>query len=119
MPQDERSVLQAQNVRVLGMGSNQVRAEIIEIAEYPRLAEQLGVRAVPTTIIDGRVTLTGYTEPEALVDQIVRAAEHRLTPTRGALLTSLTGEGSTPLPKPPPREERGTVRPSGLVIPDR
>lgn len=119
LPADPHSILQARDVQALAMGSRHIRAEIVEVAEYQRLAEGLSIRSVPTTIIDGRATLTGYIAPETLADHIVRATEHTVLPARGGLITNITSEASTPLPQGPPSQEHGTVRPSGLFIPGR
>lgn len=103
----------------LAIAAQHLRAEIIEVSQFPRLAEQHGIRAVPTTIIDGKVTLTGMLEPEALVGQAVRAAEHQTVPARSPLLSASASQTSTPLPAPPAQERAGAVRPSGLIIPGR
>lgn len=49
---------------------------------YPKLMEQLGVEAFPTTVIigpDARVidSIEGYVEPRQLRQHLVRAASHR------------------------------------------
>ena len=101
------------------LGSQHVRAEIVEIAEFPRLAEEHEIRAVPTTIVDGKLTLPGFVPPEALAEQIVRTADRQTVAARSPLILGTASETSTPLPAPPKQEERGTVRPSGLIIPGR
>ncbi len=109
---------QARLAQLLGVANQHIRSEIVELSEYPQLAQQLDIRAVPTTIIDGKVTLTGLTEPETFVEQVVKAAEHRTVPARSPLLTG-SAQSSTPLPPTPPVQERGVTRPSGLIIPGR
>lgn len=109
---------QARLVQLLGVASQHIRVEIVELSEYPQLAQQLGITAVPTTVIDGKVTLTGLTDPEAFVDQVVKAAEHQTVAARSALLTG-AAQSSTPLPTTPAPQERGITRPSGLIIPGR
>lgn len=107
----------------VGLSSPHVRVEVIEVAEFPRLVEAHAIQSVPATVIEGTTTLTGLTEPDKLVEAIVHAAEHRAVAAPGRLFTATAAGTSTPLPAlaPPsaPREEPGTVRPSGLFIPGR
>ena len=122
LPDDQNGAVQARTAQVVALAGQHIRAEIIEAAEFPRLVEQFGIRATPTTIIDGgKGVLLGVQAPEELVDRIVRTAEQQLVSTKHALVTGLhetSGSGSaTPFPQPPRQE--GTVRPSGLIIPGR
>ena len=118
LPEAPGCTEQALLVVVLALAGQHVRAEIIEIAEFPALAQQLGITAVPATLIDGRIGLPGLTEPELLAGEIVRATEQQTVTARGGLITGAVNDALTRLP-PPPQEERGTVRPSGLIIPRR
>jgi len=89
-----------------------VKAEVIEIAEFPRLAERYAVKQVPFTIINDRTTFPGVVDLDVFAAQIVRAATSR----------ALTAEmphstGATPFgPSQAPAEN---MRPSGLIIPGR
>jgi len=91
--------------------SKQVRAEIIEVAEFPRLAERYGVQQVPFTVIDDRAAFPGLVEPDVFADQIVKTATSRT-------LTAAPRGESTPLPRAD-QPQRENVRPSGLIIPGR
>ncbi len=105
---------------IVGLASPHIRAEIIEISEFPRLAESMALQVVPTTVIDGKLTLTGMIEPDALVEQITRAAEMQTVPAARRLISGAETRSGTPISSPPPAPtERGTVRPSGLIIPGR
>ncbi len=59
----------------LALASAHVQASAIEIGEFPRLAQQLGVRAVPLTVINGRATIAGAVDEAALAEQALKAAE--------------------------------------------
>ncbi len=109
---------QALLAAVLGLGNQHIRAEIVEVLEFPELARAHDIHAVPATVIDDKPALLGLIEPEKLVDAIARAEEHE-TLTTSRLITATGSETSTPLPPPPAREEPGAVRPSGLIIPGR
>lgn len=79
----------------------QVRAEVIEVNEFPELAQRYGVRAVPLTVINDRFAIPGMVDERVLVDQVLKAAQ----------AGDEVEEGPT---KP---IERGKVRDSGLFIP--
>jgi len=91
--------------------SKQVRAEVIEIAEFPRLADRYAVQQVPFTVIEDRAGFPGLVEPEVFAEQIVKATTSRTltAPPRGE---------ATPLAWPE-QAPRKNVRPSGLIIPGR
>ncbi|HZQ36349.1 MAG TPA: thioredoxin family protein, partial [Dehalococcoidia bacterium] len=92
--------------------SKQVHAEVVEVAEFPRLGERYGVQQVPFTLINDRAAFPGLVEPEVFAEQIVKAATSRTlaAPPRGQ---------STPLTRPEQPQQRENVRPSGLIIPGR
>ncbi len=79
-----------------------VRSEVIEVSEFPELAERYNVRAVPLTVIADKVSIPGMAPEATLVEAIVKAA--------GSAVVGAT-------PEAPKRIERGKERPSGLIIP--
>lgn len=97
----------------LGLASPNVKAEAVEISEFPRLAQQYRVRAVPMTVLDGRITVTGAMNEDRLVDQLLKASE-----TSVAAPESQTTAGdatAAPLPEEPPSPPRAPG--SGLILP--
>ena len=98
----------------LALANPQVRAEVIEVNEFPELGERYQVRAVPLTVIADKVAIPGAMHPDALVEQVLKAAGARgsaRTPEAGrADLGGYAGEA-------PPPVQRGEQRPSGLIIP--
>jgi glutaredoxin-like protein len=54
----------------LALASAHVQASAVEIGEFPRIAQQLGVRAVPLTVIDGRAAIAGAVDEAGLLDAI-------------------------------------------------
>jgi glutaredoxin-like protein len=92
--------------------SKQVQAEVIEVAEFPRLGERFGVQQVPFTVINDRAAFPGLVEADVFAEQIVKAVTSRTlaAPPRGQ---------STPLARPEQQGPRENVRPSGLIIPGR
>jgi glutaredoxin-like protein len=59
----------------LALASGQVRAEVVEISEFPELVKRFGVTATPTTIIDGRLALRGAIDEAALAAYTLASAE--------------------------------------------
>ena len=85
----------------MAMVNPNIRSEIIEVNEYPELAERYNVTAVPLTVIADKVSIPGMVPEAKLVEEIVKAAGPTLEVPPGA----------------PKRIERGKERPSGLIIP--
>jgi len=65
----------------LAQASAHIEASATEIGEFPRLAQQLGVRAVPFIVINGRDAFAGGVDEAGLVE---------------AIQQSFTGSGGTP-----------------------
>ncbi len=91
----------------LALASARVEAAAVEITEFPRLAQHLGVSAVPLTVIDGRPAISGAVDEVALAEQAVKAAES------GALGGPPIQGGPTSEVAPAP----GQPQSSGLVLP--
>jgi thiol-disulfide isomerase/thioredoxin len=84
------------------MVSDKVRAEAIEVNEFPELGDAYKVQAVPLTVIGERVIIPGATPEKDFVEHVVKvAAEIAAEPAKDA---------SAPV-------RRGEQRPSGLIIP--
>ena len=56
------------------MVSEKVRAEVIEVNEFPELGEAYKVQAVPLTVIGERVLIPGATPEKDYVEQLVKVA---------------------------------------------
>ncbi|MGB2694210.1 MAG: thioredoxin family protein [Dehalococcoidia bacterium] len=82
----------------LALASAHVRAAAVEINEFPRLAQQLGVRAVPFTVINERSAIPGAIDEAALAELAVQAADHGMTAseTQGGATSELTSGGGAP-----------------------
>jgi len=89
----------------LALASAHVDASAVEINEFPRLAQQLGVRAVPYTVINDRGAVTGAIEEAALAEQLAKAAAGAAGPATTAGETS----AMAPPTEGPPA--------SGLIVP--
>jgi glutaredoxin-like protein len=97
----------------LALANTNVKAEAIEVNEFPDLGDRYQVRAVPLTVIGDNVAIPGAMPPDALIEQVVKAAGSDVaTPSQAAGPTSAV----TPQ-EAPPTVRRGEERPSGLIIP--
>lgn len=96
----------------LNMANPKIRAEVIEVNEFPELGDRYGVRAVPLTVINDRTAIPGAVPEQTLVEQVVKTAESAL-----AAPAEPTGPTSPAEPPQEPAVERGKERPSGLFIP--
>jgi glutaredoxin-like protein len=92
---------------LLALASARIEATAVEISEFPRLAQQLGVRAVPMTVINDSVTIAGAVDEAGLIEEVLKAAEG------GALGTSASRGGGTSDAAPP----TGPSPTSGLILP--
>jgi glutaredoxin-like protein len=106
-PQMVRAVYQ------LSLANPRVRAEVIEVNEFPELADRYQVRAVPLTVIGDKVAIPGAMHPDALVEQVVKAGGSEVGAPQ-----EVAGPISAVTPEDAPRApQRGEQRPSGLIIP--
>lgn len=94
----------------LALASSHISATAVEIGEFPRLAERLGLRAVPFTVFNEQQAVAGAMDEAALITQALKSAEGS---SLGAQVasggeTTDTSQPNDP-PPPPPR--------SGLILP--
>jgi glutaredoxin-like protein len=94
----------------IGLQNHHVRAEAIEITEFPDLIQRFQIEATPTIVIDDSLVLTGAMDEATLVDCLLRVVEGK--PVDPAMVN--TG-ASTPLALSQPQEVR--LPGSGLIIP--
>jgi alkyl hydroperoxide reductase subunit AhpF len=100
-------------VFALGLENQHLQVRVIEVDEFPRMAQALRLQAVPTTLIGQHARFIGVVDPETFIDQLLRAAEGR-APISGEILGAASGP-STPIGAAP--EPRSS--PSGLILPRR
>lgn len=96
-----------QAVYQMALTSEKVHAEVIEINEFPDLADRYKVQAVPLTVINDAVSIPGAMPEQQLVEQVVKTAATTEAPA-GAISTTEA---------PPAPIRRGEERQSGLYIP--
>ncbi len=94
----------------LALASPHVKAEVIEVNEFPDLAQRYGVRAVPLTLIDDLVVIRGAVTEKVLVEQVLKAAQ-----SAGVAEASTPAGPASPATEAEPRS--GERRGSGLILP--
>lgn len=88
-----------------------VKAEVIQADEFPTLAQRYEVRAVPLTVIEDRIAVTGAVPERALVEQVVKAAQ-----SAAAQPSDVRGP-STPWSPPEPEQGERRRGGGGLILP--
>jgi len=90
----------------LALASVHVDAAAVEISEFPRLAQQLGIRAVPVTVINDRAMLAGAVDEAGLLQAARKVLEGEVgQPMERTGATSDAAPPAAPAPA------------SGLILP--
>ncbi len=95
-----------------------VKAEVIEVNEFPDLAQRYNVSAVPLTLIEDRIAIPGAVPEKGLVEQVLKAAQSpaaQPSDVRGP--TSSATAQADARREPPPPDEPASGRGSGLILP--
>lgn len=95
----------------LALTNPRVHAEVIEVNEFPELADRYSVRAVPLTVIADRVAIPGAVHERVLVEQLLKAVQSPVSEPPES------GGPTSPAPPKPEEPQRGQQRHSGLIIP--
>jgi alkyl hydroperoxide reductase subunit AhpF len=80
----------------MALESPHITAEVIEAQEFPELSQRFNVRAVPTTLVDGKTTIPGAVPDTVLMDTIERVVQ----PAGLAEAASAEGGPTTPTEQP-------------------
>jgi glutaredoxin-like protein len=95
----------------LSLANPKVRAEVIEVNEFPDLGERYGVKAVPLTVIADKIAIPGAVQESLLVEQVLKSSDaETIAQAEGGPTSVVATEESPPA-------QRGEQRPSGLIIP--
>ncbi len=98
----------------LAHASSHIAASAVEIGEFPRIVQQLGIQAVPLIAIDGHPAVAGAVDEAGLVQAVMRAADGSGVgaPTvRGGAMTTVQHQSG-------PGKPAGPAQPgSGLILP--
>jgi glutaredoxin-like protein len=102
----------ARGVFQMALVNPHVKAEVIEVNEFPDLAQRYNVTAVPLTLIEDRIAIPGAVPEKALVEQVLKAAQ-----SPAAQPSDVRGPSSAAKPEEPPSAEPASGRGSGLILP--
>lgn len=83
----------------MALANPRLKAEVIQVSEFPDLARRYEVKAVPLTVIGDRIAIPGAVPEKALVDHVLKAAQ-----SPAAQPSEVRGPVS---PVPPPADARG------------
>lgn len=92
----------------LALASAHIEAAAVEISEFPRLAQQLGVRAVPLTVINDQAMVAGAVDEAGLAEAALKGAEGGAL---GAPAPTSGGATSDAAPEPGPSPSSGLILP--------
>jgi glutaredoxin-like protein len=99
----------------MALASSHVGVEVVEAAEFPQLVQRLGLRSTPSTLVGGRLMLSGAIDEATLLQAVFRVVEGK------PLSASDFQPGpATPLPVAEPQgqqQPRTTTTPSGIILP--
>lgn len=91
----------------LAMASPHINATVVEASEFPRLAQRYGIQAVPTTVLDDRMVVTGAMNEATLLEQVLKAAEEGALAPGAAQAGATTATGGPSGPAAPAASTRG------------
>jgi glutaredoxin-like protein len=96
----------------MALANPRIKAEVIEVNEFPELAQRYNVSAVPLTVIGERIAVPGAIPEASLVEQVLKAAG-----SLAAQPSDVRGPTTAPQPQQPPREGERPAGGSGLILP--
>lgn len=96
----------------LGLAHPRVQVDVIEIGEFPHLAQQLAIRVTPTVLIGDEIAIEGALNEAQLTQRLLKVVEGK-----GLSTEELQGNGGTPFAPPSEQSQRPVQSPSGLILP--
>jgi glutaredoxin-like protein len=90
----------------LALASAHVEASAVEISEFPALAQRLGIRAVPMTVLNEQSAIAGAIDEQGLIEAALKVAE-------GAGLSQTAAQGGATSAAVP----QGPAPTGGLILP--
>lgn len=65
----------ARAAHAMALESPKVRADVVEVQEFPYLARLYGVRSVPMTVINNKTAFVGGANEDILLDRMLETVE--------------------------------------------
>jgi alkyl hydroperoxide reductase subunit AhpF len=111
------SASMVQTAYAYALENQRLRVTVVEVEEFPRVAQALQIGAVPYTIVNDRLRFAGALPAEVFLEMIARGAEGRGLTAAESLLQRPLGP-TTPLAQAQePQQPQRTA--SGLILPGR
>ena len=67
----------ARVAHAMAIESGRVTADVVEIQEFPALAQAYGVRGVPMTVVNGSVAFSGAVTEEEFLSHLLEAVSEQ------------------------------------------
>ncbi len=96
----------------LGLSSARIGCGVVEIAEFPALAQRLGVTATPATLIDDKLMLVGALTEGTLMQAILKVVEGKPISAE-----DFKPGPSTALPVAAQQSPREAISAGGIILP--
>jgi glutaredoxin-like protein len=106
----------ARTAAKLALQNVRVKLDVVEVSEFPQMAQHYGVRVVPTTVINDTAALPGAMDESTLLENIFRIVEGKpitrgRTPAPASAFAVQTSQKQ--------QQPQETVTASGLIVPGR
>jgi len=106
----------ARTAAKMALLNNRVHLDVVEIAEFPQMAQRYGLRATPTTVVNDEAALPGAMDEALLLESIFRIVEGKAITRPQTPLPATAFQVQSQEQQGQPRE---TVTASGLIVPGR
>jgi predicted DsbA family dithiol-disulfide isomerase len=94
----------------MALESPRIKADVIEVGEFPRLAQRYQVRGVPTTVLNEQTLVVGAMDEHMLLEQVMKVAE-------AAGLPPPSGQAGPSTPAPEAQQQQGPSGGGRLILP--
>jgi glutaredoxin-like protein len=110
------SPLVARIAAKMALSNGRIKLDVVEVGEFPQMAQRYGVRATPTTIVNDEAALPGAMDEALLLENIFRIVEGKPITRPQTPLPASAFEIQTQEQQGQPQQ---TVTASGLIVPGR
>jgi glutaredoxin-like protein len=100
----------------MALQNNRIHLDVVEIAEFPQMAQRYGLRATPTTVVNDEAALPGALDEALLLENIFRIVEGKPITRPQTPLPATAFQIQTSEQQGQPQQ---TVTASGLIVPGR
>jgi len=110
------SPLVARTAAKMALSNVHIKLDVVEVGEFPQMAQRYGVRATPTTIVNDEAALPGAMDEALLLENIFRMVEGKPITRPQTPLPASAFQSQTQEQQGQPQQ---TVTASGLIVPGR